>query len=205
MPWNTGDIVRFNVAMTTVQQTARNIYYYRIEAAINSITGNELAEAFFNFQDTVIMNALSQTVTLNSVQVDNVTDGLSFGEFAASGFTGAITGEAMGPFIAYGYTLLRTNKLTRNGFKRFPGVVEDAQNNGAIQSSWVNYNRLLTIETQLAATLNLSGASGQVDVAPVIYGDVNANRPSPVWQYVSEAALSPRLTTQSSRKVGRGE
>lgn len=205
MPWNTGEIIKFNVAMTTVQQTARNIYYYRIAAAIGSMTGDEIAEAFFSWNDTVVMPALSTTVTLDSVQVDNVSDGLSFGEFSATGYNGSQAGEAMGPFVAYGFTLLRTDKSTRNGFKRYAGVVEQAQSNGAIQSSWTGYSALKTIESQLSAQLALVGASGQLDIDPVIYGDVTPTRPTPVWQYVSGAVLQPRITTQNSRKVGRGE
>lgn len=133
-----------------------------------------------------------------SIGAENLTNKLEFAEVSWDG-GGFNTGEMMPRFVAYGFTLLRTDKRTRVGAKRVPGVPEIANVDGNLRPDF--YPGLNDLGQFWSSSHVLTGNEGSVTVMPVIVGrtksgDYDLSKVQPVTGF----SLKGRLTTQNSRK-----
>ena len=104
-----------------------------------------------------------------------------------------------------GFKLVRTDRSTRNGAKRFAGILE-AQVTGNELSDPTNAG-WVAIETALAADLAVTGSGGgAATLSPCIvrFGGLDPLQITEL-NLVSEAQVRVNVTTQNSRKPGRGD
>lgn len=139
------------------------------------------------------------SVQFQSIRIDGITNPILFAEVPWTG-GGGVTGEAMPPFVAYSIRLLRGNKTTRMGFKRVPGVVENANQGGNITDTYLVDVELLASKFGLPA--DFSDVVGSVRVEPVIVGRKRDGRfDTTRVQSVKGYQVVRTLTTQNTRKT----
>lgn len=177
-------------------EEALNMFYYAGEDAIVGV--NALAVAVKEAVWNPLQVILSGDAQLNSVSVEGVKGDTIFGDVAI-GEAGAIGGDCLPPYAAFGFELVRAGVGERNGYKRFAGVAETSQSNGIAASSV--YANIPDILTGLAQTVLATA----VDYVPVIRRTrvhKVAQNPPTFWSFGSAIFLG--VTTQSSRKFGHG-
>lgn len=200
-----GDILRFTHFYTLLGEECLNVFFYEITSA--NLTPVLLPafideyEAGFN---TGIMQYLSASVVLNKIKIENLTDGVEFTEknFARAGGLGT---DVASSSLAYTFLLSRGTKVTRNGFKRFPGVLESELSGNTINKNGV---QVAAMQDYLRLGLDIqdyNGASADVFLTPRIVGrtkDVNG-----IYQIdlnkvnnITGAALRTIVGTQNTRK-----
>lgn len=166
----------------------------------------ELAEWIRDTIGPLLFAAQSNTVVGGTLSVENLTDGLTFAEIPLVG-TGAMTGDVAPAFVAAGIKLTRTNKTTRSGAKRIPGMVEAVIENGQFIPGYIT-GQLEPLATALAEPQLATMGSGEtVQIAPIIIGRKEDPPGSGRYVYdftrvqaVAGWTINPTATSQVSRK-----
>lgn len=132
--------------------------------------------------------------SVHMIEETNVTK--PFGDWGLSGSQGGVAQGMLGDFDAYGFRMVRVTNVTRNGYKRLPGVPVGAFINGVLQSGFVA--GVGAFETALEGTFGATLDSGDWTFAPRIVRYNNLGMPT-AWQEFTIAAFYG-LTTQNTRK-----
>ena len=203
---NIGDIIQFTVKQTYQDVVIINVDYRRIEEIDSNIDSTALiAQSYGNGWVSEVLPGLSSNLKLVEVKMDNLTDGISFGEWGFNNSGGEGGGDTPA-FTCYAITLRRSTKITRNGSKRIAGVVEPYVE-GNVQSFPVLYRD--PMERFFGGQYRFEdpgNPSSNYDWQPVIIGrTLNAQG---VYELdltkindVVIANMSPNVSTQNSRKV----
>lgn len=199
-----GDVFRITMCAELFEQQVCNVFYYIVAAW----TGNVSLEDVLNeFIDTVIdpvRQAQSNSLVYQDLSIADTNQPEVFFEMPLTVAGIGAASPSLPSYAAFGFKLVRTDRSTRNGAKRFAGVPEAAVTGNAIVSPTATV--YTNIETALAANLVVTGTGGgAATLNPCIV------RFSPLDPYqiselnlVSEAQIQPNATTQNSRKPGRG-
>ncbi len=142
--------------------------------------------------------------------------------FAAHAFTpgstlGLRTGEAMPMFAAWGMEVQRQRRDIRNGYKRFGPIAETDQNGGvATAGALTNLNLLRNaMNLPLELTYQEGGSTASMVIVKRVKYIPDPERPTryayripiggdPLVYYTANQWVYDRLTTQNTRKIGRG-
>lgn len=205
MPFGVGDVVSLNVSYTLAGQLCRNIYWYQIATASDEFLGEEIGESFAQWIADNVAIWQTTSVQYERIQVDNWTDGLSFGEYNASGVNGLDSAPTMPSYVAVGYVLLRGSKLTNNGYKRIAGFSEDLTSGNDWNPAAGQYSNLVALSDELAEPVDLVGAAKTGSMIPIIVRRPDSGNIVTVFQPVIGAQLQNGPTSQVTRKKGRGE
>lgn len=205
MPYAINDIVQVTMTGISLNETTRNVFHYRVTDANGSTTAQNLLEAFQNAVVAPLMNILSVDTEVRLLEIDNLTDGLSFGELPLFSVEGNVAGSVMPSYVVVGYKLLRSSKITRNGFKRFSGVVEADVTGNLMTSTFVNSAANQAVIDALGSEIVTGQAGVAASMFPVILGRRPGQTPPFVTQDVAGVELQRNITSQNSRKPGRGE
>jgi hypothetical protein len=176
-----------------------NIFYYF--TAANPGTNVEIEEFIQEWIDNVqpaILAFQSDQIVYLDIYAE-VVGGLFFSSITQGSVDGVISCDANAPYLAYEFIYRRNTRATRNGFKRFAGVCEDAIDQGGNVTGAVA-TALTAAETVLDDVLNPPmGACN-----PIIYGPPTGppNNLPERTNGVAEVAFH-RVTTQNSRKPWR--
>jgi hypothetical protein len=180
------------------------VFFYLINIGSGSPTLEDVLEGFRTVVLPSIQAIQSDEVEYGTAEADNLTNGVDFGtDPLYAGLTGNIVGEALPPYAAWAFTLERASKLTRNGAKRFAGVAETSQEDGAATAA---FNPLLaTAESAIGTSFAYSNAQGAFSAFPLIVGvDANGQRDLSRVQIPTGATGNKFVSTQNTRKFGRG-
>jgi len=205
MPWVNGDVVRIEAVQTYLGSTVRNVYFYQLQNVSGTVDAPSIVTDWQVQVLSYVVQIQSASVDYVAVKLDNVTDGLSFFEVALTATSGAQSGATINSFTAYSFKLLRGSKLTRNGFKRICGVTEDNVNGNQIIQTFFDSQAYIDAANAFGDTVNVTDTSGTADFVPVIASRPTATRPGYLVQPVVDVEAQQFLTTQVSRKAGRGE
>lgn len=200
-----GDLYRFTVKSTVSGVECFNVDFKRLDTEpSNPLTTFELARDYHQAWQDKILPVLSLETTLNSVLCENLTDGVTFAEYAEN-VSGLAGGNAMPSFVSIGVRLNRSSKITRNGYKRIAGISENEVSNNdfvvapAFQSE---------IEDMFSLSVEFDNVSNSPDpylMETVIVGrtlngsgvyELDLSKINPVLS----AVLNPQVTSQVSRK-----
>ena len=206
-----GNIYEISLRMSTPSGNAYNVFQYEAIFGDDLVDGAELGEAWWNHVKTVYRALVSQGEGgfFRSVTAKDLTNtaGL-FGEYGIPAGerggvrTGMAQGEPAPGFNAVGVRLAVGTRATRPGQKRLPGLVEEDLFGQAVHSVYLG---LATTWAQLVTEDFVLGIpAALVTLRPVIVrrgagGAIVATQP--VTGYV----VNPYITSQVSRKAGRGE
>lgn len=186
--------------LTTVARQANivsdllNVYAYAesVPVTSNAQLTEFIQEWIDNIQPAILAFQSDQIVYLE-VRAE-VLDGLYFSSISQGSVDGAISGTALPPYVAYEFIYRRATRVTRNGFKRFPGVIEEAIDQAG-NVTGAAATALTAAETVLDDTLNMSWGTAD----PQIWGRPIPPSTAHRFNDITEVAFQ-RVTTQNSRK-----
>lgn len=197
-----GDLLQLVDNQSYLGQQVLNVYYYRVTAALG------IADPYLNllndyWEEHVLAPILAVQVdalTHNSREwrnLSNNTDLFSANE-VIPGNVSVSDAVSMPSFASLGFLLRRESLVTRNGYKRFAGLPDDAVSGNAWTGSVPD---LTAIELALAADLNI----GLLSVAEPVIVKRPIAAPVASFDYSSIGSAQFRgIGTQNSRKAGRG-
>lgn len=203
--------LRISVRGLIYNQRWQNSQWYRLEgAAFLTATPSGVGEAYWNhvksaWRGFVVANSF---MTFESVFVEEPGSDGQYGEYAVpvgevqGTRAGGTQNDPMPPFCAAGVRLTVGSRATRPGQKRFIGLVDTDNVIGVLQSAAAT--ALGTLATLLTATMVLGApvATGSLHPEIVTYNPITHSIEA--YQDVTGFVINPNITTQNSRKVGRG-
>lgn len=202
-------ILEFSLNMIYLSQQTAMVFQYKVELMPDPGNAAEWAEGWWNFVKTTT-RALCQSdqagVFRNvKMRVPSEPDGeygtydIPSSEQAGTRSTGS--GGQMPPYVAAGVQLVVGTRVTRPGQKRVPFVTEGDNTAGAmsaaLQTSIAAWAAVITAPMVLSAPV-----AGNKLIPSVVSKDANGaiTASQPITGYL----INPNLTTQNSRKIGRG-
>jgi len=208
-----GDIIKVTANQRAQGQLCQNVFFYRVEdipSGVDPSTMYEYIAMRFNVVWGILIRGVQSTDCLHTVyRVDNVTNGVDFGEITING-AGNVGGDPMPSFNAFNVLLRRTTGVTRNGSKRLGGLPESASTGNQI--NWTSGVKA-DVEALFAAPLVTADSIPEPFAFPVIVGRKKFTNGWGDTYYVLDltkvnpvqSALVTASTTQRSRKAGHGE
>lgn len=199
-----GDVVQITLEGRSLGEPTTNVFYY---GASSSAVGEPDAYAnVLSRFNTVVLTPLIAILNLQTqfdqITIKNLSNGL---DYAVTTITrvGTLAGAALPAYITFSAQLVRNTLLTRNGSKRFSGLVEEGIVGNTI--SW-NPAQKAAVEVALASDL-VSLVPGSWNLQPIIVGRFPQGSPNAGeldlsrTNNVIQARLGQRVTSQTSRKL----
>jgi hypothetical protein len=149
------------------------------------------------------------------VRAQNLFNPLDYYEILSAVYTGGSTGDPASQFLALSFRTPWLGPVIRRGQKRYGGLPEAAIANGQLHTSLVAAAN--DIKALLGTTLSFTDGPNSGSWAPCIVKRIPYTAPSgrtayrlptdlteAVWDIVPEWGLNTLITSQNTRKVGRG-
>ena len=210
MAW-TSNLIKVTLRYTLQNQQCQTTQHYRFGNEVTgSITAAHVGEAWWNDVKAawraMIIN--DPSFQFNSVLVEELTMGGQFGEFAIP------AGERQGTrplgslgawlpvFNAVGVRLVVASRATRPGQKRFPGLSEGDNEGGFVAAGFIAL--VNAVAAKYSSQLTLGAPALAEALIPVVARYVAGNPVPVVTQDVVGHMVSNVITSQVSRKPGRG-
>lgn len=196
-----GDIIRITDAQTFIGQDVLNVYYYEIA---NLVDGVIILDLLLVFEDTV-MNPVAdlQVPSLQHLFLkgENASNNIDIQSLATNVFGDSITsGPPLPSYVSCGFSLNTSDRLTRNGSKRFSGIGETHVANN-LYTPTPGVAEL--VEERLMQVLTVEGLLfGSMLATPVIVGRIpitGALDLSKISQ-ITEVVVVSDIRTQVSRR-----
>lgn len=205
-----GDVYRVTWFQQYLAQNVLNVQFYVIDEAEADTSEAKMANTAFSLWQTQILPLQSSGLTLRSVKVENVSDGLGIGFHTPTPVAGTITGDGMPSFVTWSFQQVRATRLTRHGHKYVSGIPEASVVNGQTTLSGA---QLDAFESVFVENLRVDGSvvpPEAFEARPVIVGRIPAT--PPLKGYVLDLTKLNDITglifrgvsTENLRKVGRG-
>lgn len=223
-----GDVLMFVVQGRVFEQVWQNVHFYQVDAIslpLNEGEFGDIVQAFGDwYQDNVHANA--DTMCTSGMAWDLVRGENLFNVAELSAYNwspaliGAASGNALGTFAAYGFKCPSQRRGMNPGQRRLPGVPETFSGNfGAVEGTALTDGALVAAAFSSDVLLTYRGGLGELELRPVIVQRVRSGSGTPIDPYeyrlprqTSERvtysarnwSLADYVTTQNSRKIGRG-
>jgi hypothetical protein len=195
----TGDLLQIIDHQTYLGEDLMNVYYYRwfSAPALDNVVYTDLLDDFKEVVQDKVREVQVTALEHTTLEIKNLSNGVDFAVIPID-LTGVIPAseDALLPsYITIGFRLLRDSLVTRNGSKRYSGIIETAVEG----NEFVGYTTAIAnMETALADNLH----TGIIETcAPII-----VKRPieppvgtSYIYSSVS-SVLFGGLGTQNTRK-----
>lgn len=199
-----GDIIEIRMDGVSLGEATTNVYYYQSASA--SAAGDYLEDAVAQFITevvAVITPVVANTTAFNKFVAKNLTNGLDYYE-EPNNLPGALTSPALPSQTTFTVKLTRATLLTRNGSKRYSGLVEAGVTGNLI--NWVTAQKN-ALQAGHEAVLDYSSGGGTVSLGPVIVGRITT--PGPTYGDLDLSKINPVLaavaglftSSQVSRKA----
>lgn len=198
-----GDYLRLRITQTHLGQTLYNVLHFIVTSVQPPFTVSTGLTAYCN--DYLALARAMQSTALNYTEFrwDNLTDELGFLVIPAN-TPGLIEGQDMPSYVAGNFTKKVGTKLTRPGSLRLGGVTEGqvSQNTWSPDSTDVADFEDFLADTWVYEPSPNYGFTLNLIVLRMIQKD-----PSIIYvdNPVTSVVHSPIISTQVSRKAGRGE
>lgn len=204
-----GNVLEFVTVgrMTGFTQELLNVWHYRVSDVTGGTTLDGDAQAIANDYAaewlSTISPGLSTAFSFIGIRMTNLSDP---DEFAEATFTtpvvGATGGDYLPPFYTWGIELKRASRSTRNGRKALSGVAESNVSSGAPTSAAVTFFNSVAINAATPLLLDFGSPLKTLDLVPIIVRR-GAGFSVLATNEISNGVFKG-LTTQNSRKTGRG-
>ena len=205
MPVQPNDIIVIRDFQTLFQQQILNVYTLRVVSFSGNPGYDLLLEGFEERVVNLVRSLQCPDLVHTRLEVDNLTNGLEFASLDINAPGTNTCANPSPPFVSVGIRLARATKLTRNGYKRYAGIDESNYTDGVLTSASQNAWQA-NVADVLATGIGPSSSSAQFVFESVIVGRVpvtgayDLNRVNEV----TSAVVQPNVTTQNTRKFGRG-
>lgn len=203
-------VLQISVSGQANGQTVMNVWHFLVTGTFTGISGGAVANAFWQAVKTTYRGIApaGYSLAFQKVFVEDisVSDG-DYGEYAiptgeqpGSRDTGAA--EGLPTFNAVGVKLVVGSRVTRPGQKRFGYMTEVDSVSGTVSSTLVTaVNNLMN--TMVGGLTLGSPALGMDLLCVVVRKDPATGLPT-ATQEVLSWLVNPSVTSQVSRKLGRG-
>lgn len=210
MALNTNSLIEIELHMVSYQQVMMNTFQYRFSEFEAGVTLAQVLPAWWNHvkatyraMSAIGLGQVFQKVVgreLNAPTGELAEFGIPEGEQTGTR-TNPSPADFMPPFNAAGVRLLVSTRATRPGQKRIPLLAEADNLNASLQPAFtallVNWCNVVTNVMTLGAPAALT-ALEPIVTRKTPKGLVTAH------QLVTGYLINPYVTTQNSRKIGRG-
>lgn len=198
-----GNLLQIIVSGTYLSQQWSNVFYYRVkDNSANKSLSQFLGYFTLGYNDA-ILPIMHAGVQVRSTEARNLTNGIDIAVGAPVDIFGAVGGEGFPAFVAYAFRYNRETLITRHGQKRIVGVSELRVNAGVANADFLQYLN--------AAADWMNGDIGDTGywIEPVILGRYPLGHPDAGKLDLTKvngvsSVVYTRLTTQNTRKPGRG-
>lgn len=210
MTLNTNSLIEIEVHMTGFNQTFMNVFQYRFSEFEFGVTLEQILPAYWNHVKGVY-RALAAVAygtpfqklvgrELNNPVGELAEYGIPEGEQAGTRPNPSPT-DALPPFNTAGVRLLVSTRATRPGQKRLPFLYEADNLNGNLTGAFTAL--LVNWANTMTDTMTLGAPAALTALEPIVC------RKTPQGLVVAEQnvtgyLINPAITTQNSRKIGRG-
>jgi hypothetical protein len=195
---------------TAMGSNMLSVYQYECGAVIPGISLVQILEAYWNnvkanYRACIPTQVGSFFMTLRGRELNNPAG--DFAEFDIPAVERAGTRVAGSPtdlfpsFVAVGVRLVVGTRATRPGQKRLGPVQETDAANGAILGAYGT--PLNTLFGMMTTLMTLGSPAATVQLKPIICRKDSAGNVT-AHQYPTGFLINPNLTSQNTRKVGRG-
>lgn len=206
-----GDVFEIVDQQEMIGQQALNVYFYRVRTV--SVTDNDassVATAFIEQMLPVIVAAQTTDVVHTAVKVRNLFDETDAHTELLSE-AGTYGDDSQSTFNAFPFQLVGNNAAVRPGAKRIAGV-DGANVTDGVVDGLTLISALEDVAVQLAAEMAWGLLSAEF-LEPVIVGRIldggeyrlPTTALEAIISVITDALWNPRVTSQTSRKVGVGE
>jgi hypothetical protein len=205
-----GSLIEVSVGGTIFSQQWMNVHTFRVVGEIGNPTAGEWGEAIWNDLKATLRPLVSAAhggafVFARVREMDDATG--EFGEYAIPpgerAGTGPIgAGNVAPPMLAAGIRLAVSTRVTRPGQKRIPGADETEMNGATWEAIYMT--KLNAHGAVLASHSTLGAPALGSEVAPVVVRKNPTTGLPTAHQDVTGFVVNPNITTQNSRKIGRG-
>lgn len=206
-----GEILRVIDKQTLFGQQVLNVYYYEVGTDLGGTTPLEIAEGWWDSIEEALRACQHEELNHVEVTVESLDGSHDFGTFTIPiGMgEGTRTGtDCMPPFASFGLKMIPQNRQVRPGSKRIAGVDEDVVDNGGVVSTGM-IALLQTFADIISAPIPFVGFLDTI--VPVVVGFPHpaspTGRPARLDRVaipVTATSVSTYVTTQNTRKYGRG-
>lgn len=200
----TGDILEIVDRQTTNPDTALNVYHYRLDSGILTIDPSTIAEFWWNDCNGVIRDLQSELLLHIRVTCRNLDNSADYGEYLIPLDEQAgtnPTSDVQARQAAVGVTFRGATPTTRPGSKRICGIPEAQSGEwGELVPAYLSLVDLYA--SHMASQLN--SLTPAFVLTPVIVGLPNDDRPTRVENEIVAYSINPYITSQNTRKIGRG-
>lgn len=210
MALDNGSLIEIGLTMRQEDQTVMNVWQYKINGSLGPIDAPSLVDAWWGAVQgkyrACVNNSFGPAFFTAKVTELNVPDG-AYAEYSIP--TGERTGtrnELSEPdwrpsFTAAGVRLTVGSRVTRPGQKRFAFLLDHDSTGNSLYGNIVTLLDALMV--QMTQEIVLAAPSLGTSLKPIVVrkdptGFVTAHQP------ITHFLINPRVTTQNSRKAGRG-
>lgn len=199
-----GQIVEIVDRQSTQPDVALNVYHYRVSSGLLTISAATIAQVWWEDCNDVIRNLQTEELLHIRVTCRNLDNPADYGEYLIPladqpGLNPS--SDAMPRQDAVGVTFRGETVDTRPGSKRICGVPE------AQSGEWgLLVPAYLSLVEDYAAHMSsqINSLTPAFVLDPVIVGFPNDDRPVRVENNIVGYTINPYVTTQNTRKIGRG-
>jgi len=202
------DILQFTMKgyFTNLSNQVMNVFQYQLQSPdpINFFDdGQTIIDEWRTDLGAVLAPLMGQEVQYNDLVIQNLSEPTEIWEGSfTTPLQGSVVGDVLPPYASWGFLLRRQSGVTRNGYKRFPGVPESLQINGTPTVGASTLLNALAVRLGDPYSIALVDPSPEIQLFPVIVrkdaaGLMTINQPV-------VGAVFRTLGTQNSRKIGRG-
>jgi len=203
-------LVEFTLVQSAFNMTMLNVFQYQISLWPGAVNTAQLAEAWWNhikaeIRATVVNSSGAffksvRVLELNNPEGDYGEWNIPSGESAGTR-TPPAQSEALPPYCAAAMRLLVTSRATRPGQKRFGLLVEGDQTGGVLNGTMIGlYN---TLGAKLSGIFVLGAPAVGTSMEPIVCRK-DASGVVSAHQDISGWLVNPNVSTQNTRKFGRG-
>lgn len=209
-----GDVYMMTDFQTFFNQQVINVYFYRMTALDGGFAAAQAVVNSWNSQVRILVASLQNpTLVHNRYQCINLFNAGEFYDVLDSD-PGTAAGAALSPFFAVGFGAPRINALIRASKRRLAGLNEESLSGNTLIPG------AITTANNIAAAFNANLVNvpvmGGNEFQPVAVKRIKYTTPGGSTAYrlpetILELVYRPitnwafeRVTTQNSRKVGKG-
>lgn len=193
MPQSGAGLYEVVLVQDYISQRCLNVFHYKSNTSEDDIQF-QCGTAFNvdNLPDIALIQ--SEDLTYQDILVRNITGTLADAAVTPTTAAGNVVGLELATFYAASFRYNRVSKDTRNGAKRFTGMVEENVQNNSFTGAFQ------TLMDALAIVLDNDISSAGKTFQPIILRKPSLG--AGVWQYsdVQTVTALDRATTQNSRK-----
>jgi len=194
-----GDLLQIIDHQTYLGEDLMNVYYYRwfTAPALDNVVYTDLLDDFKEVVLDKVKEVQVSALEHTTLEIKNLSNGVDFALLVVdeTGVIPAAEDALLPSYVSMGFRLLRDSLVTRNGSKRYAGVIETAVEG----NEFVGYGAAIAaIETALSDNLH----TGLIETAaPIIPKRPLVPPMGTSYVYSSVAsALFGGLGTQNTRK-----